>query len=125
MYPEGILRGDRGTVDGAAYWPTEQRDFFTDVGSTLEAELDRYDAVLFFESAAMGGISIEGGNPTRIESQHDAVRLDKRLRAIWARHPRVFLIPHSASFVKKILFALAVLESVVAQHDRSGEGDGA
>ncbi len=123
LYPERILLCDRGTLDGAAYWPTEQPDFFSDLGSSLEAELDRYDAVLFFESAAMGGISIEGGNPTRIESQHDAVQLDKRLRAIWSKHPRVFLIPHNASFVKKILFALAVLESVVAQHDRDGEKD--
>jgi predicted ATPase len=121
VFPERILLCDRGTLDGAAYWPDDERAFFEDIGSSLEHELARYDAVLFFESAAMGGSSIEGNNPTRIESQKDAVALDKRLRTIWSKHPRFFLVPHNPSFVKKIMFGLAVLESIVTQHDRRAE----
>ena len=60
--------------------PTTGRAFFDAVGSTEQAELDRYDAVIFFESAAVGGISVEGGNPTRIESNEQAIGLDRRLR---------------------------------------------
>lgn len=119
-YPDRILLCDRGTLDGAAYWPDEENTggFFADINSTYENELARYDAVIFFESAAVGGDSIEGNNPIRIESRDAAVALDSKLREIWAKHPRFFLVPHNSSFVKKIMFGLAVLESIVAQHDR-------
>lgn len=118
LYPERILLCDRGTLDGAAYWPDDDAAFFAEISSSYEHELARYDAVLFFESAAVGGSSIEGNNPTRTETQSAAIALDTRLREIWSRHPRFYLVPHNASFVKKIMFGLAVLESIVAQHDR-------
>ncbi|MFN9720583.1 MAG: AAA family ATPase, partial [Planctomycetota bacterium] len=68
LYPDRILLCDRGTVDGAAYWTGRPDDFFTSLNTTFEAELARYDGVIFFESAAVGGLTIEGGNPIRNES---------------------------------------------------------
>ena len=115
LYPGRTLLCDRGTVDGAAYWPGSARNYFASVGTTLAAELRRYDAVIFFESAAVAGHSIEGGNPVRNESLAEAVELDRRLRALWAPHPHFILVPHNPSFFKKISFGLAALESVVAQ----------
>jgi len=115
LYPDRILLCDRGTIDGAAYWPDDPAGFFAAVGSSEAAELARYDAVLFFESAAVGNISIEGGNPTRVETNTEAVALDARLRALWCKHPRFSVVPHHASFVKKIMLGLALLDSVVAQ----------
>lgn len=115
LYAGRILLCDRGTIDGAAYWPGETRDYFAAVGTTLEAELRRYDAVIFFESAAVGGASIEGGNPMRTETLDEAVVLDGKLRALWQQHARFVLVPHNASFFKKISFGLAALESMVAQ----------
>lgn len=119
LYPDRILLCDRGTVDGAAYWPDEKHAFFEAVRTTEEAELDRYDAVIFFETAAAGGISVEGGNPTRIESNEQALSIDHRLRELWSKHPRFVIVPHNPSFVKKILFGLAALESIVAQLRRA------
>ncbi len=58
-YPDRVLLCDRGTVDGGAYWPDGADDYFASVGSTHEAELRRYDAVLFFETAAAGVLSAE------------------------------------------------------------------
>ncbi|HWO10897.1 MAG TPA: AAA family ATPase [Polyangiaceae bacterium] len=115
LYPDRVLLCDRGTVDGAAYWPDEPAGFFEAVGTTEAAELARYDAVLFFESAAVGDISIEGGNPTRIESNAQAVALDRRLRGLWSKHPRFAVVPHHPSFVKKIMLGLALLDNLVAQ----------
>lgn len=115
LYPSRILLCDRGTLDGAAYWPEDPERFFAAVNTTEQAELARYDAVIFFESAAAGGLSVEGGNPTRNESNEQAAALDRRLREIWSRHPRFVLVPHTTSFVKKIMFGLAALESIVAQ----------
>ncbi|MBX7207425.1 MAG: ATP-binding protein [Verrucomicrobiaceae bacterium] len=114
LFPNRILLCDRGTVDGGAYWPGDPHEFFETVGTTLEDELDRYDAVIFFESAAVGGMSIEGGNPIRTESMHEAVALDGRLKKLWSRHPHFTLIPHNPSFFKKISFALAALDAIVS-----------
>lgn len=113
LYPDRVLLCDRGTVDGAAYWYDGRDAFFRSVGTTLDAELARYDAVVFFETAAVAGLSIEGGNPVRNESLERAVELDGRLRALWSLHPRFTLVPHSSSFLKKITGALDVLQRLV------------
>lgn len=115
LYPEKVLLCDRGTVDGAAYWPGDSADFFAEMGSTLSAELARYDAVIFFESAAAGGMDIQSGNPIRNETLEQAVQLDHRLRALWSQHPRFILVPHNPSFFKKISHGLAVLDSIVRE----------
>lgn len=115
LYPERVLLCDRGTLDGAAYWPGDRAGFFEAVGSSEHVELERYDAVLFFESAAVGNISIEGGNPTRVESNAEAVALDTRLRALWSKHPRFVVVPHHTSFMKKITLGLAMLARLVGQ----------
>lgn len=120
LYPDRVLICDRGTVDGAAYWPDGPDDFFAALGTSLDAELIRYDAVLFFETAALGDMSIEGGNPTRIEDNVAARALDRRLRSLWSKHPRCIVVPHSASFFKKITFGLAALEGLVTEWRRAG-----
>lgn len=114
VHLDRILLCDRGTVDGAAYWPGDPDEFFQAMGTTLSAELERYDAVVFFESAAVGGLYIDGGNPMRTESSEQARLLDARLRALWSRHPRFFLVPHHDSFFSKISMGLAILQSIVA-----------
>ena len=53
LYPGRVLLCDRGTIDGAAFWPDEApAGFFESLETSLERELARYDAVIFFESAA-------------------------------------------------------------------------
>jgi hypothetical protein len=52
---------------------------------------------------------------TRIETIEEALELDRRLRDLWSKHARLVVVPHNASFMKKILFGLASLESIVAQ----------
>lgn len=113
LYPDRILLCDRGTIDGAAYWP--DGGFFDAVGTTERDELSRYDAVMFFETAAVGGISIEGGNPTRTESLDEALRIDARLRVLWSKHQHFVLVPHHQSFVQKIVQGLAALQSILGQ----------
>lgn len=112
-YPDRLLLCDRGTVDGAAYWPGSQEEFFEVQGTTLEHELSRYDAVIFFESAAVGGMGIEGGNPTRVESMEEAVALDAKLRKIWSQHSNFTVVEHNASFFRKIGRGLEVLSEAM------------
>ncbi|NNE74545.1 MAG: AAA family ATPase [Acidimicrobiales bacterium] len=117
-YPNRLQVCDRGTVDSGAYWPDGPDGpdgFFEMVGSSLEAELSRYDAVIFFESAACGGLGFESENRFRTESQEQAAELDHKLRSLWRNHPRFMLIPHTTSFFRKMTMALGLLESEVAQ----------
>jgi hypothetical protein len=86
------------------------------MGSSLEVELERYDAVIFFESAAVGGMSIEGGNPQRIEDDVEATRLDRELRRLWERHPRFIHVPHQRSFFEKIRMGLEAMTELLEEH---------
>jgi hypothetical protein len=115
LFPDRVLLCDRGTIDGVAYWPDGPNGFFDAVRTTEREELERYDAVIFFETAAAGGNRIEGGNPVRIETNAEAVEIDRRLREVWSKHPRFSLVPHNPSFFRKITSGLALLESMVAQ----------
>src|SRR3954447_11621164 len=54
--PGKILLLDRGTIDGAAYWPEGPDDYWRDVGSTLQNELNRYTTVIWMESCAALGM---------------------------------------------------------------------
>jgi hypothetical protein len=119
LYPGRVLLCDRGTVDGAAFWPDNAPEgFFESLGTSLEEQLRRYDAVIFFESAAVGDISIEGGNPARTEGNEEARRLDMRLRELWSRHPNFHFVPHSTSFLAKLQDGLGQLQKIVDDHGR-------
>ena len=120
-YQSRVLLCDRGTVDGAAYWPSEPTGFFEHLETTLERELARYDAVVFFETAAVGGISIESGNPIRNETNDQAIALDKRLKDLWSQHPRFNFIKHESSFLHKISSALKIMGAIVADPHRTSK----
>lgn len=93
---------DRGTLDGLAYWPDSQDEFFDIVDSNFEDELSRYDAVLFFETGASSNGNLASNNPIRNESNVEAIALDEKLQGIWSKHPRYILIQSSDSFLQKI-----------------------
>lgn len=116
-YTKRVLLCDRGTIDGAAYWPKKPSGFFRSVKTNFKTELSRYDAVIFFETAAVGNISIEGGNPVRTESLKEALKLDKKLKKLWSQHPNFIFIPHDQSFIKKINSALAELTKILREHN--------
>jgi predicted ATPase len=113
VYPNRVLLCDRGTIDGAAYWPDGEDSFFNSLHSSYEDELKRYDAVLFFETAAVGDISIEGGNPARTESNKQAVELNNKLRKIWEQHNCFKYIPHQKSFFGKLQLAVESIKEVI------------
>jgi hypothetical protein len=112
-----VLLCDRGALDGCAYWPEGPGAFFDALGTSAARERARYDAVIFFESAAVGGMEVNGrGNPFRVESSAEAARLDAELRAVWAPHPRFRLVPHDAgSFFRKVSGALRVFEELLEE----------
>ena len=75
LHPDKVLLLDRGTIDGSAYWPEGPEDYWRDLGTTSGAELARYDAVLWLQTApAIPGMNDgAGSNPWRFEQAAAAV----------------------------------------------------
>lgn len=105
-----ILLCDRGTLDGLAYWPGPVEDFWASTGSTLPAELGRYDAVVHLRTpAAEQGYNQQ--NPLRTESPSTAAEIDDRILDAWEQHPRRYLIEPAGQFPDKAARALEILRA--------------
>ena len=102
-----VLLCDRGTVDGAAYWPGPG-ELWSSLGTTLDDQLRRYDTVIHLRTP-----SSESGfnhrNPLRTESPAEAAAIDARIAAAWARHPRRFVVEASSDFLAKARRALDII----------------
>ena len=113
-FPKRTLLCDRGTLDSAIYWPDGAENFLNTMGTTVEHEFSRYDAVIFFESAAVGNKSvIEDGNPCRNESVEEAAKIDSELKKLWSQHPNFHHIPNNQSFLKKVTQAINCILDII------------
>ena len=102
-----IVLCDRGTVDGLAYWPGTQ-DFWSSVGTCLDEQLRRYDAVIHMRTPAAAD-GYDHRNPLRIESAAEALRIDARIARAWEPHPRRFFVEASSDFLDKAARTLDIL----------------
>jgi len=89
QHPDKILILDRGTIDGAAYWPDGPEAYWADLGTSLAAELARYSHVIWMQTAAAIGI-FDGSdsNACRFEDAAAAVASGQSLAELWSGHPR-------------------------------------
>jgi predicted ATPase len=102
-HPGRLLLLDRGTIDGAAYWPDGPDAYWADLGTTVAAELARYDAVVCLETAAALGIyDGDASNPVRFESPLAAIESGRLLKTLWGGHPRLHHIGAFVSIEDKI-----------------------
>lgn len=92
---------DRGTVDGAAYWPGDCRDLWDGVGTEHAVEIQRYDAVIHMETPR-SQLEYEGRLGERIESGAEALAIDRRISEVWADHPQVLRIASNSDFMEKV-----------------------
>jgi hypothetical protein len=104
-----IVLCDRGTVDGAAYWPGPD-DFWTALGTTRDREMRRYDVVIHLRTPASGG-GYNNGNPLRTEDAEMAAQIDRALEAVWKGHPRRFVVPPSSDFLEKASRTIEILRA--------------
>jgi len=117
-YPECLILCDRGTLDGLAYWPGTEEDFFKEMNTSFEQEFSRYDAVIFFETAAKSGESIRSNNPIRNESEAAAIALDTKLQKVWSKHPNYNFVVSSESFIHKVMFGIMTIENIIKQYNQ-------
>lgn len=99
---------DRGALDGLAYWPASAEEFFREAGTTYEAVLARYDAVIHLRTPDDAS-GYNHRNPLRIESTEQALRLDERLLEVWRDHPRRVVIDSTRDFREKLDRTVAAL----------------
>ncbi len=108
-----VVLCDRGTVDSAAYW-VGSGNLFDAVGTTREAELARYDAVIHLRTPTWPG-AYNRDNPLRIESNEEAAQIDARIFAAWSGHPRRFTVEPTEDFLSKASHTLALLRREVPE----------
>ena len=115
-HPGKALLLDRGTIDGAAYWPDGPAAFWHDVGSSPAAELARYDAVIWLQTgAALGLYDGDASNPIRFEQPAAAVASGELLTHLWGDHPRLTRVAASPSFADKVAVVEAMLLELAAE----------
>ena len=111
--PGKTLLLDRGTIDGAAYWPDGPGAYWQDLHTTNSRELSRYDHVLWLETAAALGIyDGDASNPVRFESPTAAVESGKLLLALWKDHPHLHHVGAFVTLDDKISAVMEILGDV-------------
>jgi predicted ATPase len=102
---------DRGSIDGAGYWPNGPEDFFKAMGTTLEAELARYDAVLHL-SPPLKKDFYQSSN-VRTETLEQAVELDQKILNLWEKHPNRLVVPGKEHYFEKAEIIKDFVESLL------------
>jgi predicted ATPase len=108
--PDLLLLLDRGTIDGAAYWPDGPDAYWLDLGTTYARELSRYDQVILLESsAAIGKYDGDASNRTRFEKADEALQNAAKLEALWSAHPNRAFVAATDDFEDKILAVQSIV----------------
>lgn len=117
-----IVLCDRGTVDGAAYWPGPET-LWEALGTTREEQLRRYDAVIHMRTPSVSGYNND--NPLRLENASEAQAIDERVAAAWEGHPRRYFIEPDEDFIAKAARAVDVLRELMPECCRGHVGESA
>ena len=94
-----VMVCDRGSIDGAVYWPYGPENFFTAMGTTLEAELARYDAVLHLSPP--DNPAFYQSTQVRTENLDQAFEIDRKILHIWEKHPHRVVVGGTEHFLEK------------------------
>lgn len=111
---EGFARAalcDRGTIDGAAYWPGDESEYWDQFDVTREAELARYALVIHLETPRVDdGYEAVG---MRTEDARTAHAIDERIKHAWRDHPNRIIIPATHTFEDKLVRALDAMRELL------------
>lgn len=103
---------DRGSLDSIAYWPANENDFFLNINSSKQIELDRYDWVIHLDTA--GADSYDSSNPLRTETYEEAAILNEKVKLAWQGHKQRLIIGHQQDFLSKMSTAMKVIKDIQA-----------
>lgn len=111
-----LLVTDRGTIDGAAYWPEGPEAFWKATGTNHSAELSRYHAAVWLEScAAVGLYAGSASNPIRKEDANASIAMGNRILTLWRPHPRLSIVRAYPNFSLKSQAVFVAVQTFI--HD--------
>lgn len=99
---------DRGTIDGLAYWPNEEKLFWEMSHSSLDKELKKYHAVIHLRSPT-DDLGYNHTNPLRIETALIAHQIDKKIAKVWHNHSNYHVIDSNINFLSKAQMAIDLI----------------
>lgn len=103
---------DRGTLDGVAYWPGPNEEFYAELGIDRAQELARYAAVIHLRTPnGQGGYNHR--NPMRIENPAQASAIDERIVAAWDGHPRRVFVESTPRFLTKLAQTIELIRAEI------------
>ncbi len=102
---------DRGTLDGVAYWPGPTADYFSDLDTTRERELARYDLVVHMRSPSRADGYLQ--TSLRPETADEARAIDERLFEAWSGHPRRVVVESDENFLHKLERTLLIIRAEI------------
>jgi predicted ATPase len=106
-----VILCDRGTLDGLAYWPRTEAEYFDAFDSNRERELARYAAVIQLQPpSAAQGYRMEG---PRTETAAEAASIDLRIARAWSGHPRHVVVDNEADFLVKLRRTIELIRAEV------------
>lgn len=105
---------DRGTLDGLAYWPGPEQDFYGTLNTSLEKEYSKYKAIIHLRSPSLTN-GYNHQNPIRIETAEAAAIIDQRIHEVWKSHPNYFLIESTTEFTEKIQKATNHIQTLIPE----------
>lgn len=107
---------DRGELDSAAYLPGGRDEFLRMTRTSLAYELGQYDLVVCLEPPPRDVYDAKkAGNPARYETYDEAVAVGERIKAAWAGHPGLVVIPNGSGWDEKRAAALAAVDAFLAR----------
>ena len=108
-----IMVCDRGSIDGAVYWPYGPEDFFKAMHSSLEAELARYDAVIHLSPPPEK--DFYQATNVRTENLQQAFALDDKILQIWEKHPNRLVVPREKHYFEKAEIIKNFVENLLSK----------
>jgi len=114
LHPGKVQVVDRGTIDGAAYWPGGPQGFFESLKTTKAQQLQRYSHVVFLDSPdAETFEQKKRENPCRSENYEQTVTLSEKTFSIWKDHPRITRVCFHPAFEDKIKRVFDIISHIL------------
>lgn len=104
---------DRGSIDGAVYWPYGPEDFFKAMHSSLEAELARYGAVIHLSPPPEK--DYYQATNVRTENLQQAFEIDDKILKIWEKHPNRLVVPREKHYFEKAEIIKNFVEKMLSE----------
>lgn len=100
--PNKLLLCDHGSLDLIALWPDSAESFFSELGTSLKNELERYDFVLQIDGIENKYL------PHPFVARHNPLHF-------WRQHPQFFEIPSQKGFSFSFIETAKIIKGLLAK----------